>query len=229
MRSKTDTTSRFSCQSFLLRAPARIASPIRHHLRHSSMAAATARIPSTIELDTHGGEHDPDTQSVALDQSASGINDDGAASPVADSTVPDGGSGWIIVLGCAIQTFLFYGIISSWGVFQLALVDQDLAGSATLSFVGSVTVTCAAILALAGARILRLLGSRTTSILGILFLAAGQILSGFTTNNIGGLFVTVGFVTGTGNCLCFMVCSVSYSFRSIHLSLLFGSDFSLRG
>ena len=71
------------------------------------MAAATARIPSTIELDTHGGEHDPDTQSVALDQSASGINDDGTASPVADSTVRDGRSGWIIVLGCAIQTFLF--------------------------------------------------------------------------------------------------------------------------
>jgi hypothetical protein len=167
--------------------------------------AATTRIPSTIELDTRDGEHDPDTHSVASAQSTSNINDVGAAPSFSDPTVPDGGYGWMVVLGCAVQTFIFYGITSSWGIFQAALVDQELAGSATLSFVGSVAVTCAAILALAGARILRHLGSRTTSILGILLLATGQILSGFTTNNIGGLFMTAGFVTGIGTCLCFMV------------------------
>ena len=167
--------------------------------------AATTRIPSTIELDTPDGEHDPDTHSLASAQPTSSINDVSTGPSFSDATVPDGGFGWIIVLGCAVQTFIFYGITSSWGIFQAALVDQELAGSATLSFVGSVTVTCAAILALAGARILRLLGSRTTSVLGILLLATGQILSGFTTNNIGGLFVTAGLVTGIGNCLCFMV------------------------
>ena len=95
------------------------------------------------------------------------------------------------MLGCAVQTFIFYGITSSWGVFHAALVDQDLAGSATLSFVGSVAISCVAILTLAGARILRLLGSRTTSLLGILLLATRQILSGSTTNNIGGLFALI--------------------------------------
>jgi hypothetical protein len=167
--------------------------------------ATTAGIPSTIELDTRDGEHDPDTHSLASVQSTSNVNDVSAAPSSSDARVPDGGFGWIIVLGCAVQTFIFYGITSSWGIFQAALVDQELAGSATLSFVGSVSVTCAVILALAGARILRLLGSRITSILGILLLATGQILSGLTTNNIGGLFVTAGFVTGIGNCLCFMV------------------------
>jgi hypothetical protein len=167
--------------------------------------ATTARIPSTIELDPRDGEHDPDTHSLVSAQSTSNVNDVSAAPSFSDATVPDGGFGWIIVLGCAVQTFIFYGITSSWGIFQASLVDQELAGSATLSFVGSVTVTCAAILALAGARILRLLGSRTTSILGILLLATGQIFSVFTTNNVGGLFVTAGLVTGIGNCLCFMV------------------------
>ena len=167
--------------------------------------AATTRIPSTIELDRPDGEHGPDTHSRASAQPTSSINDVSTGPSFSDATVPDGGFGWIIVLGCAVQTFIFYGITSSWGIFQAALVDQELASSATLSFVGSVTVTCAAILALAGARILRLLGSRTTSILGILILATGQILSAFTTNNIGGLFMTAGLVTGIGNCLCFMV------------------------
>jgi MFS family permease len=193
------------------------------------MATATATTPSGIELDTRDGEQDNDINSIASEQSTSAINDVGAASPLADSTAPDGGSGWVIVLGCAVQTFLFYGITSSWGVFQAALIDQDLAGSATLSFVGSVTVTCAAIMALAGARILRLLGSRTTSILGIIFLATGQILSGFTTNNIGGLFMTAGFVTGIGNCLCFMVCSVSQTVPSNPVLWLAGCICSLRG
>jgi hypothetical protein len=167
--------------------------------------ASAARIPSTIELDIRDGEQGPDTHSLASAPSIRRTNSAGAAPSFSDATVPDGGLGWIVVLGCAVQTFIFYGITSSWGIFQAALVDQQLAGSATLSFVGSVTVTCATILALAGTRILRLLGSRTTSILGILLLATGQILSGFTMNHIGGLFVTAGFVTGIGNCLCFVV------------------------
>ena len=167
--------------------------------------ATPARMPSTVELDMRDGEHDSDTHSPASAQSTSNVSNVSASPSFSDATVPDGGFGWIIVLGCAVQTFIFYGITSSWGIFQAALVDQELAGSATLSFVGSVSVTCVTILALAGARILRLLGSRITSILGILLVATGQILSGFTTNNIGGLFMTAGLVTGIGNCLCFMV------------------------
>jgi hypothetical protein len=73
------------------------------------MATATARTSDIIELDTHDGEHDPDIHSVTSDQSIARINDVGAASPSAESTVPDGGFGWIIVLGCAVQTFIFYG------------------------------------------------------------------------------------------------------------------------
>src|SRR4051794_32133426 len=99
-------------------------------------------MPPTIELSARE-EEDPSGESI------SATDDDAPVSPLPDataagSTVPDGGRGWIIVLGCAVQTFIFYGITSSWGIFQVALVDQDLAGSATLSFVGSVAVTCAA-------------------------------------------------------------------------------------
>jgi Na+/melibiose symporter-like transporter len=193
------------------------------------MAAAIATTPSPIELATHDGERDPSAHSTTSAQSISNLNHDASPAPSPDARILNGGFAWVIVLGCAVQTFLFYGITSSWGVVQAALVDEDLAGSATLSFVGSVTVTCAAILALAGARILRLLGSRTTSILGILLLAIGQILSGFTTDNIGGLFVTAGLVTGIGNCLCFMVCSVCYSLPSKRVSWLPGCICSLKG
>jgi hypothetical protein len=46
---------------------------------------------------------------MASGQSSPGIDDGPFASPSADSIVPDGGFGWIIVLGCAVQTFIFYG------------------------------------------------------------------------------------------------------------------------
>jgi hypothetical protein len=75
--------------------------------------ATTARVPSTIELDIRDGEHDPDTHSLASAQSTSNVNDVSATPSFSDATVPDGGFGWIIVLGCAVQTFIFYGITSS--------------------------------------------------------------------------------------------------------------------
>lgn len=168
---------------------------------------ATTTTTDSAELETRADPH-ADVQSEISNPHAVDSENVSTTSRLADSTVPDGGYGWVVVLGCAILTFLFYGTTSSWGIFQAALVEHHLASTSTLSFVGSVTVFSTAILALAGARVLRLLGSRTTAIIGILLLGTGDILSGFTTDNIGGLFVTAGFVTGLGTCLCFMVCSV---------------------
>jgi len=40
---------------------------------------------------------------------------------------------------------------------------------------------------------------------GIIILGLGEILSGWTITNVGGFFVTVGFVMGIGTSLIFMV------------------------
>ncbi|KAI9755467.1 MAG: hypothetical protein M4579_004258 [Chaenotheca gracillima] len=130
------------------------------------------------------------------------------ASQAADSAVPDGGYGWIVVLGCAVLTFWFVGTTYCWGIIQRALVEQNLAPASTLSFVGSMTVACVAILAIVNARIIRLIGSRYTALLGIFLLGLGEILGGFTMKNVGGLFATVGVIMGAGSSLCFMVVSV---------------------
>ncbi len=54
------------------------------------------------------------------------------------------------------------------------------------------------VLALVNARVIRALGARTTALLGITLFGVGEILSGFSTRNVGGLFVTAGFVMGLG-------------------------------
>ena len=43
-----------------------------------------------------------------------------------------------------------------------------------------------------------MLGARTTASIGLSTLSLGQILSGFLTEHVGGLFVTAGIVSGVG-------------------------------
>lgn len=95
-------------------------------------------------------------------------------------------------------TFWFVGTSYSWGVIQAALVKEKLSSPSTLSFVGSLTAAFIAILALVNARVIRKIGARNTALIGVLCLGGGGILSGFSTKNVGGLFVTTGVIMGIG-------------------------------
>ena len=150
-----------------------------------------------------------------------------AASRLADSQVPDGGYGWVVVFASSILTFWFVGTTYSWGVIQAALVAQKLSSPSTLSFVGSLTCSCIAFLALVNARIIRAVGARTTALVGVILLGAGEVFSGWSTRNLGGLFVNAGVIMGVGASLQFMVlppdplCSTqSDNYRSYLRSLL---------
>jgi hypothetical protein len=120
------------------------------------------------------------------------------SSLLADSTAPDGNYGWVVVFGCSVITFWFVGTCYSWGIIQAALLKQGLSSSTTLSFVGSLTVSFNSTLAIINARVIRRLGARSMALLGVSLLGLGEILSGFLTHHIGGLFVTVGIIMGIG-------------------------------
>lgn len=131
------------------------------------------------------------------------------ASQLADAAVPDGGYGWVIASACAVINWWFVGTTYCWGIIQSALVTQGLATPATLSYVGSLTITFISILALASASVIAHVGARKTAFLGVSLLGLGGILSGFATDSVGGLFVTNGIVMGVGVALSFMVCSTT--------------------
>lgn len=120
------------------------------------------------------------------------------ASLLVDSQVPEGGYGWVVIFACAVITFWFVGTTYCWGVLQAALVEQGVSSPSTLAFVGSLTTGCISFLAVLNARVIRKLGARTTSLLGVFLLGLGEELSGFTTQNVGGLFTTVGVIMGVG-------------------------------
>ena len=94
--------------------------------------------------------------------------------------------------------FWFVGTIYSWGIIQAALLKEGLSSASTLSFIGSTLSADVSFLALVNARIIRLLGARRTALIGMTLLGTGEILSGFSTKNLAGLFVTVGVVMGPG-------------------------------
>ncbi|OAA72004.1 Major facilitator superfamily domain, general substrate transporter [Akanthomyces lecanii RCEF 1005] len=131
------------------------------------------------------------------------------ASRVADSTVPDGGHGWVVIGACAVVSFWLTGVNYSWGVMQSALVDQGLGSPSTLSFIGSIPATLISVMAMLNARIIRRIGTRWTAVAGISIICLAQILSSFTTESVPGLYVTAGVMLGVGMSLCFTVCSVT--------------------
>ncbi|KAJ5187756.1 hypothetical protein N7449_010750 [Penicillium cf. viridicatum] len=128
---------------------------------------------------------------------------------LADSQVPDGGEAWVVISGCAVVTWWFIGTSYCWGILQAALVKEGVSSSSTLAFVGSLATACISFLGILNARIIRKLGTRRSAIAGVFFLGLGEVLSGFSAMNIGGLFATAGIVMGIGISLCFMVVSVT--------------------
>ena len=186
---------------------------------------ARSSVHAAIELESHGQDVASSSQR-ASQQSSSNADSIIRASQISDSTVPDGGYGWAVIFGSGVICFWFVGTSYSWGIIQAALVKQHLSSPSTLSFVGSLTAFCIASFAIINARLIRLMGARNTAFLGISLYASGELLSGFATHSIGGLFVTAGGLMGIGtryapallsampsainlfHCLslCFMVC-----------------------
>lgn len=139
--------------------------------------------------------HPITSRSAAFDPAVDAII---AESLLADSQVPDGGYGWVVIFACSILTFWFVGTSYSWGIIQAALLKEKLGSPGTLSFVGSLTTACISFFALVNARLIRAIGGRSTGLLGVALGGGGTVLSGFATKNIGALFFTSGLLVGVG-------------------------------
>ena len=166
---------------------------------------ATAVETDTITAIELQGQPGPNVISQANRNDALTTLDDVAeASRIVDAGVPEGEYGWVAVTACAVLSF-FVGTTYCWGVYQGALVADGLSSASTLAWIGSLTIACIAMFSIFSARLLTTIGSRRTAYCGICFLASGEILSGFTVDNIGGLFITAGLVMGVGVSLLFII------------------------
>jgi hypothetical protein len=134
----------------------------------------------------------------APDPSASDADPILEASRLADSDVPDGGRGWLIVAACAVVSWWFTGISYSWGVIQAALLSEGIGSPSTLAFVGSLSTALIGALAIINSQIIRWTGSRCTAVVGVWFLGISTLTSSFTVRNVPALFFTGGILLGVG-------------------------------
>ncbi|RYC62565.1 hypothetical protein CHU98_g3652 [Xylaria longipes] len=161
------------------------------------MATATSTT-TAIELD--GGrltalQREPIEAPKSDNESADPVLE---ASRLADSDVPEGGYGWVVVLSCAVLSWWTIGTSYAWGVIQGALVEAGLSSPATLSFVGALGPTLLAAVATLNSRIMRIIGVRYTGMLGVSLIGLAQILAGFAVKSVPGRFITNGVVLGLG-------------------------------
>lgn len=186
--------------------------PTPRTVSNTSPGRVTSFLISTTMATTTATITAPDVELSPLDHRTtySGSATSNADAPVEtsrtfDSAVPDGGYGWVAVAACAVLSFWFIGTTYCWGLFQAALVEKGIGSPSTLAWIGSVMSAGTAIFSIVSARLLSRLGSRKTALCGVCFTVGGELLSGFTANNIGGLFVTAGVLMGVGNGMSLIV------------------------
>lgn len=178
------------------------------------MVSPIAGVEDTIQLDVL--RHNPEATSRKSESHVADIIVEAADSHGNSSQainiqatiddMPDGGYGWVIVAACSLISFFHIGLTYSWGIVQARLSASHLAKDSTLSFIGSTAVAFVSFAALVNARIIRRLGTRNSALLGCFSLGFGQILNGWASYSIAGLFVTNGIIVGFGTSLCFMTC-----------------------
>lgn len=169
------------------------------------MSATTTAVELTSRL------HPPHPSPSVIPQTSPDTTSPDAvldASRLADSTVPDGGYGWVVVFGSSIVVWWTVGTPYSWGVLQAALVSQNLSTPATLSFIGGIAASLISALAILNSRLIRRIGSRPAGMLGVALMGSSEILSSFAVGNLGALFFTAGVMMGLGMSVCFMVITV---------------------
>jgi len=157
-----------------------------------------------IELEVIPKSTAPHIVAGAVEDSPPSIHDDNEAPSNAVDVIPDGGYGWVVVIGLALPTTFYNGWTGSWGVLQTALLQTQLgASTSALSFVGSLSIALCVAFGLASNRLHQLCGARWTMFIGTTLLSASALLASATTNNLGGLFVTAGMLSGIGGSITY--------------------------
>eukprot|EP00058_Branchiostoma_floridae_P020839 XP_002606329.1 hypothetical protein BRAFLDRAFT_67571 [Branchiostoma floridae] len=120
--------------------------------------------------------------------------------PQSSPQPPDGGWGWMVVVGAFIVSGCTAGIFRSLGVFFLTFSRQFQASSADTAWITSILMSVTYFLSPVGTALASTIGFRPTVMLGGVLSAAGYIISGFATRMFH-LYLGIGCLTGVGYAL----------------------------
>lgn len=137
--------------------------------------------------------------------------DDGDLTPTNAVLPPDGGWGWVIVtvgfLGCLIVD----GIIFSFGVVFIDIVDYFQAGTSKASWIGSLMAGMYLTIGPVVSALANKYGCRIVTIVGAIIASVGLALSSFATS-VDYLIFTYGILGGIGFGFIYLPCIVMVQF-----------------
>ncbi|KAF5002764.1 hypothetical protein FGRMN_162 [Fusarium graminum] len=114
----------------------------------------------------------------------------------------DNPRGWIAVVAAACSLFVYLGVVYSWGIMQVRLVEVTGTSLTTLTFVGSLATSFMISLSIVSGISVRKLGYQKTALAGGVLMGLGEFLASWTVHHIGALFAFHGVIFGIGGGLC---------------------------
>ncbi|XP_077989824.1 monocarboxylate transporter 12-like [Glandiceps talaboti] len=112
-----------------------------------------------------------------------------------DTTPPEGGWGWFIVLGTFINTAFGAGSFYSFGVLYVAFLDAFGESKAATSIIASIYGIAFVMMGSVGLALSKRFGHRKTVMFGGVMASVGLFTTSFVTT-LQQVYVTYGFVTG---------------------------------
>ncbi|KAH7191582.1 major facilitator superfamily domain-containing protein [Fusarium oxysporum] len=161
-------------------------------------------------------------------------NDTDISQPDSESPTPtspavefDNPKGWIAVAAAACSLFVYLGVIYSWGIMQVRLVEVTGTNLTTLTFVGSLATSFMISLSILSGIAVRKLGYQKTALAGGVLMGLGEFLASWTTKHVGALFVFHGVIFGIGGGLSIFACSTAplrwfKRHRGLAMGIVFG-------
>ncbi|KAJ0312180.1 hypothetical protein COL516b_001252 [Colletotrichum fioriniae] len=155
-------------------------------------------------------------------------SDDHAAdsTPIIGEKIYDDRKAWITVAASSLTMFVYLGVIYSWGIMQVKLVETTGSSLTTLTFVGSMATSFMICFSIVSDKIISRIGYRLAALTGGFFMGLGEVLASFTTNHVVALFFLHGLVFGLGGGLCiFSVSTAPMGLFKNHKALAMGFVF----
>ncbi|KAK1623508.1 major facilitator superfamily transporter [Colletotrichum phormii] len=133
---------------------------------------------------------------------------------------------WITVAASSLTMFVYLGVIYSWGIMQVKLVETTDSSLTTLTFVGSLATSFMICFSIFSDKIISRIGYRLAALIGGIFMGLGEVLASFTTHHVVALFFLHGLVFGLGGGLCiFSVSTAPMGLFKKHKALVMGFVF----
>ncbi|XP_045156982.2 monocarboxylate transporter 12-B-like [Mercenaria mercenaria] len=136
-------------------------------------------------------QHDKETDHMALKKN------NGTVVP------PDGGWGWMIVLGAFLVHLITDGILYSFGIFYIEFLEYYKGGKGETAWIGSLAAGFQLFAGPLASILINKFGCRLTIIVGSVAAALGYVLSIFSPN-IYFLYFSFGTLSGIGFCLTYL-------------------------